>query len=54
MPLRVCDLNLKYMPERKGTTFTTRFGFDGMTVVDSNCADEKVAAVFQMICDKAI
>ena len=54
MPPHVCDLNLKYMLERKGRTFTTRFGFDGITVVDPNRADEKVAAVFQMIYDKAI
>ena len=50
----MCDLILKYMPERKGMTFTTRFSFDGMTVVDPNRADEKVTAVFQMIYDKAI
>lgn len=51
---QVPDLNFTCLAEGKGTTVTTRFGPDGITVCDPSCAGEGAAAVFQKIYEQAI
>ena len=51
---KVRDLNFKYMAEGKGATVTARFGPDGITLCDPNCAGEGADKVLQKIYEKAI
>jgi hypothetical protein len=48
----VRDLNFKYLQAGKGALVTARFGKDGITIVDPNCA--KQGKVFQNIYSKPI
>jgi hypothetical protein len=43
---KVRDLNFKYMAEGKGAPVTARFGRDGVTIVDSNRADDGTERCF--------
>ena len=40
--------------EGKGATVSTRFGADGITIVDPNRAEEGASAVFEKVYEKAI
>ena len=51
---KVRDLNFKYLVEGKGATVTARFGPDGITLCDPNCAGEGADKVLQKIYEKAI
>ena len=51
---RVRDLNFEYLVEGKGATVTARFGPDGITLCDPNCAGEGADKVLQKIYEKAI
>ena len=51
---KVRDLNFKYMAEGKGAPVTVRFGPDGITLCDPNCAGEGADKVLQKIYEKAI
>ena len=51
---KVRDLNFKYLVEGKGATVNARFGPDGITLCDPNCAGEGADKVLQKIYEKAI
>ena len=50
----VRDLNFKYTQQGKGAPVTSRFGDDGIIIVDPMQASEGANAVFKRIYEKAL